>query len=138
MIPSTTECITARTWKHRRFSADCLLKTGRIIISCVLISALGSSCCTTTLWDATDPNETIEVSPEEITEAALIEDGFVFHRDQKSGYFHIEKTRGQKGLDYGLRAAGAPVTVTADALLVVALGLVGANPLQANWSTLNR
>ncbi|HSR88365.1 MAG TPA: hypothetical protein VLL07_05385 [Pontiella sp.] len=86
---------------------------------------MGSSCCTTAFWDATDPNETIEISPDEMTEAALIEDGFIFHRDERSGYFHIEKTPGEKARDYGLRVVGTPVAVGTDVLLagVITMGV---------------
>jgi hypothetical protein len=96
------------------------------------------------LWDATDPNETIEVSPDEVTEAALIEDGFTVHQDETSGYFHIEKTAKQKAGDYSLRAIGTPVAVGTDILLVgvfslsVAYGsMYGLDPAQIDWNTFN-
>ena len=141
MKPSTTACRTDRSPEPRRFSAGVLLHKGRQLTAWLLVSALSSSCCTTALWDATDPNETIEVSPEEVTEAALIEDGFTFHRDESSGYYHIEKSPRQKRIDYSLRVVGAPVTVSADTLLsgllLIGLGTAGVDPAEANWSALN-
>lgn len=139
-----TECITDRTTEERHFSAGFLLKKGRKVIAWLLISSLSSSCCTTALWDATDPNETIEVHPDEVTEAALIEDGFIFHRDEVSGYFHIEKTPNDKAGDYALRVIGTPVAVSTDVLLVGVFSLYAMyaplyamDPAQADWRTFN-
>ena len=121
MNSPTTECITDRTTEPRHFSAGFFLKKGRKVVSWLLISTLSSSCCTTALWDATHPNETIEVHPDEVTEAALIEDGFTFHQDEKSGYFHIEKTPSEKAGDYALRVVGTPAAVCTDVLLAGAI-----------------
>jgi hypothetical protein len=132
---------TCRPTEPRRFSSAALLIKSRKTIAWLLISTLSCSCCTTALWDATDPNETIEVSPDEVTEAALTEDGFTFHRDEASGYFHIEKTAKQKAGDYSLRAVGTPVAVSADALLsgllFVACGMAEVDPASLNWSAFN-
>ena len=144
MNSPTTECITDRTAKPRPFSAGFLLKKGRKVISWLLISTLSSSCCTTALWDATDPNETIEVHPDEVTEEALIEDGFTFHQDETSGYFHIEKTAGEKARDYSLRVIGTPAAVCTDVLLggvfsmyVMYAPLYAMDPAEADWSSIN-
>ena len=117
----TTLCIPVQPTESRGLTVGFLLKKGRKILSWILISSLSSSCCTTALWDATDPNETIEVPPDEMTEAALIEDGFIFHQDEVSGYFHIEKTPKEKAGDYALRVVGTPVAVGTDVLLAGAV-----------------
>ena len=140
MNSSTLERITDRLMEPRLFSAGFLLKKGRDVISWILISTLSSSCCTTALWDATDPNETIEVSADEVTEQALIEDGFIFHQHTTNGLFHIEKTTKQKAGDYSMRVAGTPVAIGVDILLVgvFTLGLMyGMDPAEVDWSDFN-
>jgi hypothetical protein len=116
-----TLCIPVQPTEPHRSVTIFLLKKSRKFISWLLIATMGSSCCTTALWDATDPNETIEVPPDEMTAAALIEDGFIFHQDEVSGYFHIEKTPGEKAGDYALRVVGTPVAVGTDVLLAGAV-----------------
>jgi hypothetical protein len=140
MNSPTIECITDRPTESRRFSACFHRNKGRHFISWILISTLSSSCCTTALWDATDPNECIEVSADAVTEEALIEDGFKFHQHTTNGLFHIEKTTKQKAGDYSLRVVGTPVAVGADVLLVgvFSLGLMyGMDPAEVDWNSFN-
>ncbi len=84
----------------------------------LLATSLCSSCCTTSLWRSTDPNECIEVSFDEMTEEALREDGFNYRKDAEKQLFFIEKDPSQKFGSYALRVVGTPITVTADTLLV--------------------
>lgn len=137
MNSSATWHITDSLIPKNRSSARRHCRKSESFVSLLLASILCSSCCTTALWDATDPNETIEVSPDEVTEAALIEDGFTFHQDEKSGYFHIEKTAKQKAGDYSLRVVGTPVAIGADTLLVGVffMGVMyGMDPAEVDWS----
>ena len=84
----------------------------------LLSASLCTSCCTTSLWRSTDPNEYIEVSFDEMTEEALEEDGFNYRKDEEKQLFFIEKEPSQKFGNYALRVVGTPITVTADSFLI--------------------
>lgn len=135
-----TDSITQKSWS----SARRLSRKGERFASLLLASILCSSCCTPALWNATNPNECIEVSPEEVTEYALVEDGFIFHQHTTNGLFHIEKTPMQKAGDYSLRVVGTPIAIGADTLVVglslgVAMygGMYGADLTDIDWSHFN-
>ena len=84
----------------------------------LLTAVIFSSCCTTSLWRSTDPHECIEVSFDEMTEEALIEDGFTYRKDNAKQFFYIEKDSKQKLGNYTWRVVGMPVTIAADTFLI--------------------
>lgn len=105
----------------------------------IMIAVMSSSCATTSLWRSTDPNETVELRYDDMTEEALIEDGFTFTRDDSKELFFIHKSAGEKRKDYALRAIGTPFTVALDAFLIgfLAVGLTANEtpPESVNWDT---
>ena len=87
-------------------------------INLTMCALLSTSCTTTSLWRSTDPNECIEVRYDEMTEAALIEDGFSYTKNDTKQFYFVEKSSREKFKDYALRTLGLPVTVTADACII--------------------
>lgn len=95
-------------------------------ISIPLIGFLLASCATSTLWDKTDPQETIAISQEDISEKELQETGGEYQRDDANKLYYIEKSTLLKLRDYAFRALLTPITVAIDAVVVVgAVGIIG-------------
>jgi hypothetical protein len=85
-----------------------------------------TSCTTSMLWDATDPQEYVVVSRDEITEAELKEMGLDYEVSEKWNVYYVEKSILQKTRDYVYRSFATPVTVTIDVLTpVVVVGGLG-------------
>ena len=105
----------------------------------LLATVYSTSCNTTALWRSTDPNECIEVSFDEMTEEALKEDDFKYHKDDEKQLFFIEKDSTQKFGNYALRVFGTPITTTADACLIGLMAfslMANETPLESvNWDT---
>jgi hypothetical protein len=109
--------------KTFRKTAHCLMRPVCLALSALLCT----SCSTTSLWRSTDPNECIEVRYDQMTEAALIEDGFTYTKDDAKQFYFVEKSSKEKFRDYALRTLGTPVTVVADACIIsfLAYGIAG-------------
>lgn len=73
-----------------------------------------TSCATSMLWDATDPEEYVVVSRDEITEAELKEKGLDYEISEKWNVYYVEKSLLQKTKDYAYRSFATPVTITVD------------------------
>ena len=79
-----------------------------------MTAALLSSCTTSMLWDAADPDEYIAISMNEVTEQELQEKGLDYEVSEKWNVYYVEKSILQKTKDYIYRSFGTPVTVTVD------------------------
>jgi hypothetical protein len=96
-------------------------------IAVLLCTALCSSCCTKALWQATDPNEYVEVSFKNMTEAELKAKGLHYYRDETQNLFYVEQNSKQKVGNYTRRTLGIPVAVATDALIgLIYLFVLGA------------
>ena len=92
----------------------------------MLLMMLGTSSCTTSaLWDATDPNEYIAVASTRISENSLKQKGLKYYTDDSKTLFFVEKSKLQKITDYTIRTLGTPVTVALDAATTIAVVGVG-------------
>lgn len=70
------------------------------------------------LWDATSAeNDVIEIPFSEIPEAALIEDGIAYTKNEEREFYYIEGSSEERSKDRILRIIGTPVTVAADLCL---------------------
>lgn len=97
------------------------------MILCVLaVSLSGCTNCTTKLWQDTDPDRTVWIDAEEITEAELKARGVEYTRystEKHNGYV-IKKSDREKLMDYTYRALGTPVTLAVDAAATASCGVV--------------
>ena len=97
-----------------------------ILITCAILS---TSCCTDALWrgHATD-NHIIEVSYDDMTERALIEDGFAYTKDDARRFYYVEPSRTEQRLDTAARVAATPVALAADGVIILTCAWAGASP----------
>ncbi len=85
-----------------------------------------SSCTTSMLWDATDPQEYVVISRDEISEQELNAKGLDYEVSEKWNVYYVEKSILQKSRDYVYRSFATPVTVTVDVVTpVVVVGALG-------------
>jgi hypothetical protein len=75
------------------------------------------------LWDATDPNEYVQIKYTDITEQELLDSGSEYIKDDEKHLYYVKKNSFQKLSGFALRAFGTPVTVVVDAATVVLLGI---------------
>jgi hypothetical protein len=72
-----------------------------------------------------------------MTEAALIEDGFTYTKDDERQFYYVEKSSREKFGNYTLRILGTPVAIAADALIcgavVYGCAASGAPEEMVNW-----
>lgn len=70
------------------------------------------------LWDATSAgNDVIEIPFSEIPEAALVQDGIAYTKNEERQLYYIEGSSEERTKDRILRIVGTPVTVAADLCL---------------------
>ncbi len=83
-------------------------------------------CATPALWKATNPNEYVAVSANDISEADLNSNSIAYHKDENSGVYYIEKDNLAKLKDYTIRVFATPITVAVDAgLSIIVVGVLG-------------
>lgn len=88
-------------------------------ISSLIALLLLVSCTTSMLWDATDPDEYVVISRDEISEEELQEKGLDYEVSEKWNVYYVEKSILQKTRDYIYRSFATPVTVTVDVAMPV-------------------
>ncbi len=81
---------------------------------CILITFL-SSCATSALWKATDPDTYVQINMEDVSEEELKAQGLHYRADYFQEVYYVEKSAVDRLKDYSLRAFGTPVTVVWDA-----------------------
>lgn len=70
------------------------------------------------LWEATSAgNDVIEIPFSEIPEAALVQDGIAYTKNEERKFYYIEGSSEEKTKDRVLRIIGTPVAVAADLCL---------------------
>jgi hypothetical protein len=87
----------------------------------LLITVFCSSCCTSILWELTDPNDRVEVSFRDATEQEWKAEGLDYYRDETQKLFYVEQNSNQKFENYTLRTVGTPITVAVDAVILLML-----------------
>jgi hypothetical protein len=95
-----------------------------------MVVIMTTSCATSKLWEATDPEEYVSVPQSEVSEAELREKGVDYRKDDAHGVYYVEKSSLRRLGDYSIRFFAAPVTVVLDAAtaIVVVGVVVGAVP----------
>jgi len=96
-----------------------VLRAGSWILSLLTCA----SCCTSALWENTDPNGRLWLDSKQITEAELQRRGIhheIYTADWGQGYL-VKKSSWHKLRDYNLRLLGTPVTLVLDAATAVAV-----------------
>jgi len=89
---------------------------------CLLLPA----CFTPALWDATNPDEYIEVKNQDISVEELEAKGIKYWKAERSGKIYMKKNGLRKFRDYTVRMFATPITVTLDtAVGVTYLVVVG-------------
>lgn len=86
----------------------------------LLALALQAGCATSALWKATDPDASIRISANDVSEAELHDQGLDYRIDQ-SGDYRVRKTGLQRFGDHALRAVFIPATVCLDTASVGAI-----------------
>ena len=92
----------------------------RIALVLAAETVMAASCTTQKLCDATNPDATVTLSADQVSEAALCDRGVPYLVDSR-GNFHIGKTSGQRIGDHAMRFMFTPATVFIDVAPVAAL-----------------
>jgi hypothetical protein len=103
------------------------------LVTLLLSAVVVQSCCTSALWDSTDPDARLWMDADKITEAELQRRGIryeMYEAEWGRGYL-VEKSGWRRLHDYNLRLLGTPVTLTLDAVgsvAVVGVVILATNP----------
>jgi len=99
------------------------MKTYTAIISIFFL--LCTSCATTSLWEATDPDKYIQIKFTDITEQELQNKDAKYIKDEKTHLYYVDKSAAEKFKDYAIRLFATPVTIVVDATTVLIFGIAG-------------
>jgi len=106
------------------------MKATRVIFIAA-IAFCGISCATLSLWDATNPNEFVEVLDSSITTTDLNSNKIAYRVDENTGRIFIKKSSLRKLGDYTIRTLATPFTIVIDA--ATALTVVAVLSTKSDW-----
>jgi len=92
----------------------------------LLIAVQLSSCATTSLWNSTSPDYYKRVRADLVSEEEVKKKGLPYFQSKDGTSFYVQKTDGDRVLDYTYRVVGTPFAVVIDAAYVVlVIGTLG-------------
>lgn len=91
----------------------------RQLLALCVLALLASSCATRKLWDATPTGNYATVSQDTISEAKLQKRGVRYLKDDRLGFYYVERSDLRRLANLTIRALATPATVMVDATVVV-------------------